>query len=185
VGWLQVPAFKDGDHIELQSKSGKLLTRCFPEVAEGLRRLPAARLVLDGELVIPVDGELSFDHLLMRLTQSAARARKLATEHPAVMFVFDMLADESGDLAGEPLRKRRAKVEQFAANYLDDNGTLRLSPATTDITADRKWLALAGGSLDGVVAKRLDLPYQPGTSRRTRTLRTARPGRWWHYGAKR
>jgi ATP-dependent DNA ligase len=134
-------AFKDGDHIELQSKSGKLLTRCFPEIVEALQRLPAKSLVLDGELVIPVDGELSFDHLLMRLTQSAARAKKLAAEHPAVMSAFDMLADESGPIAGQPLTIRRAKLEAFAANHLADNGTLRLSPATTDITVARKWLS--------------------------------------------
>jgi ATP-dependent DNA ligase len=68
-------------------------------------------------------------------------------------------------LPASPLSKRRAKLERFAEGHLDDNGTLRLSPATTDITVARKWLALAGGSLDGVIAKRLDLPYQPGTSR--------------------
>jgi ATP-dependent DNA ligase len=151
-------AFKDRDQIELQSKSGKLLTRSFPEIVEALRRLPPANLVLDGELVIPVDGELSFDHLLTRLTQSAARAKKLAAEHPALMFVFDILADDGGLLVGETLAKRRAKLERFAAEHLDDNGTLRLSPATKDITVALKWLALAGGSLDGVVAKRLDLP---------------------------
>jgi hypothetical protein len=60
---------------------------------------------------------------------------------------------------------RRPALESFAAQHLDDNGTLRLSPATTDITVARKWLAMAGGSLDSVVAKQLDLPYEPGTSR--------------------
>jgi ATP-dependent DNA ligase len=165
---------KDGDHIELQSKSGKLLTRCFPEIVEAIRRLPSANLVLDGELVTPVDGELSFDHLLTRLTQSAAKARKLAVEHPAVMFVLDMLADESGSLTAEPLSKRRPLLEAFAGKHLDDNGTLRLSPATTDITVARKWLSLAGGSLDGVVAKRLDLPYQSAESRGMQKIKRLR-----------
>jgi ATP-dependent DNA ligase len=112
--------------------------------------------------------------LLTRLTQSAARAKKLAAEHPAVMLVFDMLADDGGPPVGETLAKRRAKLEGFAAEHLDDNGTLRLSPATTDITVARKWLALAGGSLDGVVAKRLDLPYQPGTSRGMQKIKRLR-----------
>jgi ATP-dependent DNA ligase len=168
-------AFKDGDRIELQSKSGKPLTRCFPEVVEALRRLPpAGTLVLDGELVIPVDGELSFDHLLARLSTSTTSARKLAAEHPAVMFVFDLLAEDSGELASEPLSKRRPLLESLAAQHLDDNGTLRLSPATTDITVARKWLALAGGSLDGVVAKRLDLPYQSGESRGMQKIKKLR-----------
>jgi ATP-dependent DNA ligase len=88
--------------------------------------------------------------------------------------VFDMLADDGGALVGQILIRRRAKLEAFAEKHLGDNGTLRLSPATTDITVARQWLALAGGSLDGVVAKRLDLPYQPGTSRGMQKIKRIR-----------
>ena len=90
------------------------------------------------------------------------------------MFVFDLLADGTGDLAGEPLSKRRAKLERFAEDHLDDNGTLRISPATNDITVARKRLSLVGGSLDGVVAKRLHLPYQPGISRGMQKIKRLR-----------
>ena len=83
-----------------------------------------------------------------------------------MMFVFDILASEGDVLAGEPLSSRRARLERFAELYLGgDKGAIRLSPATTDIEVARMWLELAGTSLDGVVAKRLDLPYQPGTSK--------------------
>src|SRR5215470_17991615 len=173
-GWRYEPkwdgfrclAFKDGEKVELHSKSAKLLTAAFPEIADALRALKPATFVLDGELVIPVNGVLSFDHLLARFAQSKGGSRQQAAEHPAVMFVFDILADGPDVLASETLRTRRDRLERFGELYLDgDKGAIRLSPATTDIVVARKWLELAGTSLDGVVAKRLDLPYQPGTSK--------------------
>src|SRR5215471_3489016 len=87
-------AFKDGEKIELQSKSAKLLTSHFPEIADALRALEPAGFVLDGELVIPVKGELSFDHLLARFAHKGGGSRQHAAQYPAVMFVFDILADE-------------------------------------------------------------------------------------------
>jgi ATP-dependent DNA ligase len=167
-------AFKDGDKVELQSKSEKSLTRGFPEVVHALGRLKTQSVVLDGELVISVSGELSFDHLLGRLATTPAMAKKLASKHPAVFFVFDLLAKEGDVLTGEPLSKRREQLEAFAETFLDDNGTIRLSPATHDVEVARKWLSLAGGSLDGVVAKRLDLPYQSGESRAMQKIKRLR-----------
>src|SRR3954467_5549489 len=70
-------AFRDGDRVELQSKSGQPLARYFPEVGEAGRALKAARFVLDGEIVVPVDGLLSFDDLLQRIHPAASRIRKL------------------------------------------------------------------------------------------------------------
>jgi len=173
-GWRYEPkwdgfrclAFKDGEKVELHSKSAKLLTAAFPEIADALRALKPATFVLDGELVIPVNGVLSFDHLLVRFTRSGVGSRQQAAEHPAVLFVFDILTDDAETLASEPLSSRRARLERFAELYVaGDKGAIRLSPATTDIEVARMWLELAGTSLDGVVAKRLDLPYQPGTSK--------------------
>jgi ATP-dependent DNA ligase len=173
-GWQYEPkwdgfrclAFKDGQKVELHSKSAKLLTAHFPEIADALRALKSPTFLLDGELVIPVNGVLSFDHLLARFSRSGGGSRQHAAECPAVLFVFDILADGPDPLAGEPLSARRDRLERFADEYLDaDKGAIRLSPATTDIEVARKWLALAGTSLDGVVAKRLDLQYQPGASK--------------------
>src|SRR5215471_5022185 len=173
-GWQYEPkwdgfrclAFKDGEKVELHSKSAKMLTAAFPEIADALRGLKPLTFVLDGELVIPVNGVLSFDHLLARFSRSGGGSRQQAAEHPAVLFVFDILADEGEELAGKPLSTRRARLERFAELYLDgDKGAIRLSPATTDIDVACKWLELAGTSLDGVVAKRLDLPYQPGANK--------------------
>src|SRR5262252_4866596 len=148
-GWQYEPkwdgfrclAFKDGDRIELHSKSAKLLTAAFPDIADALRALKPATFVLDGELVIPVNGVLSFDHLLARFSRSGGGSRQQAAEHPAVLFVFDILADEGEELAGKPLSTRRARLERFAELYLDgDKGAIRLSPATTDIEVARKGL---------------------------------------------
>lgn len=87
-------AFRDGKKIELQSKSGKPLTRYFPELVAALAHLRAAQFVLDGEIVIPVDGDLSFDQLLMRIHPSATRVQKLSRETPCVFIIFDLLVNE-------------------------------------------------------------------------------------------
>src|ERR1700680_243166 len=89
-------AFRNGKRVELMSKSGKPLTRYFPELVRTLSALPAEQFVLDGEIVIPVDGTLSFDHLLMRIHPAASRVNKLSQETPSTYIVFDMLVDEDG-----------------------------------------------------------------------------------------
>ena len=156
-------AFREGKSVELQSKSGQSLTRYFPEVADTLRSVPARRFVLDGEIVVPVNGRLSFDDLLQRIHPAASRVQKLAREHPAQLVVFDLLMDGSGRiLAALPLRERRRRLEAFAAHELVGIEGLRLSPATTDIATARKWLAMTGGTFDGVMAKRVDLEYRSG-----------------------
>ena len=107
-------AFRRGRKIVLQSKSGKPLTRYFPEVAAELLKLKAAEFVLDGELVIAVGKHLSFNDLLMRIHPAASRVRKLAEETPAMYIVFDLLEDASGVLAQETLEVRRPRLEAFA-----------------------------------------------------------------------
>ena len=170
-GWQYEPkwdgfrclAFRDGNKIQLQSKSGQPLSRYFPDIVEALQRLAAKQFVLDGEIVIPVRGRLSFDDLLMRIHPAESRVRKLAAEHPATLVVFDLLASERGtSLLEKPLRERRQRLEKFAAKYLRDNDDVRLSPATAELRVAKKWFKAAGGNLDGIVAKRLDLPYRAG-----------------------
>ena len=170
-GWQYEPkwdgfrclAFRDGDRIELQSKNGQPLARYFPEVVAHLRALPARSFVLDGEIVIPLDGRLSFDDLLQRIHPAASRIERLSRERPAVLIVFDLLVDASGKaLVDRPLLERRRRLEAFAAKALAGRDDVRLSPATEDAAQARAWLDMAGGTLDGIVAKRLDLPYQSG-----------------------
>jgi ATP-dependent DNA ligase len=155
--------FRDGERVELQSKSGQPLARYFPEVVANVLALKPSRFILDGEIVIPAGKAFSFDDLLQRIHPAESRVRKLAKEFPATLIVFDLLADENGKLlTAETLAVRRGKLEAFAGGYFEDERAITLSPATTDAAAAKKWLAGVGLALDGVVAKRLDLPYQSG-----------------------
>jgi ATP-dependent DNA ligase len=182
-GWQYEPkwdgfrclAWRDGGAVELLGRSGKDLTRYFPEVAARLAALAAKRFILDGELVVPRGKTLSFDSLQMRLHPAESRIKKLARETPATFITFDMLADQSGtSLVAAPLSKRRDVLEAFHAAVGEQPG-LRLSPYTRDLATARRWLDLAGGALDGVVAKRIDGRYKPGERAmlKVKRLRTA------------
>ena len=155
-------SFRDGKRIDLISKSGKPLTRYFPELVSALAAVKPTKFVLDGEIVIPLDASLSFDHLLMRIHPAASRIEKLSHQIPCIFIVFDLLVDDEGkSLVKDPLEMRRARLDKFAAEYLRTNPTIRLSPVTLDLAVARKWFHV-GVALDGVIAKRRDLPYQSG-----------------------
>jgi ATP-dependent DNA ligase len=170
-------AFRDGAKINLQSKSSKPLTRYFPELAAALKALKADKFILDGEIVIPIDGAFSFDALLQRIHPAESRIRKLSAETPAKLIVFDLLVDAAGkNLTGLPLSERRKKLEAFAKKFIKKNATIALSPATTDQRTIKKWAKRAGNALDGVIAKRLDLPYESGNRdgmQKIKTLKSA------------
>jgi ATP-dependent DNA ligase len=170
-------AFRDGKHVELQSKSCQPLERYFPEVVEALFKLKASKFVLDGELVIPVSGGFSFDDLLQRIHPAASRVTKLSRETPAHFIVFDLLVDDTGKtLVDLPLSKRREELESFARKYLAKNQSIELSPKTKNINVAREWLSTSGLKLDGVIAKRLDLPYRSGERdgmQKVKRMRTA------------
>jgi ATP-dependent DNA ligase len=167
-------AFRDAARIDLQSKSGKSLTRYFPDLVAALRKLKPKKFVLDGEIVIPIDGNLSFDDLLQRIHPAASRVLKLSQETPCVFIVFDLLVNEKGrSLVKLPLRERRKALETFAKKYLDEDGTVRLSPITDDIALARKWFHMGVG-LDGIMAKRGDLPYQTGERAGMQKIKTQR-----------
>ena len=155
--------FRDGDTVELQSKSGQSLTRYFPELVEAVRGIKATAFVLDGEIVVPVDAAFSFDALLQRIHPAQSRVQKLAAETPALLIVFDLLAGaDDKPLIGRPLCERRPQLETFAHNWLRGAGRIRLSPATTKLPEAKSWLKRVGATLDGIVAKRRDLDYRSG-----------------------
>ncbi len=170
-------AFKDGDRVDVMSKAGKPLARYFPDVVELLRAIDAERFVLDGEIVIPFDGSLSFDELLLRIHPAKSRVEKLAREHPAALVAFDLLVDASGEsLVKLPLSERRARLEAFMDGHVATGARVWLSPATTSMATVKTWFRSVGGGLDGVVAKRLDLPYMSGDRsgmQKMKHLRTA------------
>lgn len=153
-------ARREGKAVDLMSKSGKPLARYFPDIVDLLARLEEQRFLIDGELVIPSGDALSFAALQLRLHPADSRVRKLAAATPAHFILFDLLELGGKSLVALPQGARRAALEQFAdANPAD---RLRLSPATTDRAVALRWLKRSGGALDGVIAKRLDLPYRFG-----------------------
>jgi ATP-dependent DNA ligase len=156
-------AFRDGETVALQSKAGEPLERYFPEMVEALLEVKAARFVLDGEIVIPSGKSLSFDDLLMRIHPAESRVRKLAAETPSMLIVFDLLVDDKGaSLVGMPLTDRRPRLEAFAARFLKNRPRIRLSPASDDPEDALRWYEKTRGALDGVIAKRRDVPYRSG-----------------------
>jgi len=170
-------AFRDGDKVDLMSKAGKPLARYFPELLDTLRAVKATRFVLDGEIVIPHDGSLSFDELLLRIHPAKSRIDKLSKESPGSLIVFDLLVDAKGtSLVKLPLGERRAALEKFVAANVTKDLSIMLSPATTTMATVTKWFRSVGGGLDGVIAKRLDLAYQTGTRdgmQKMKQMRTA------------
>jgi ATP-dependent DNA ligase len=170
-------AFRDGDKVDLMSKAGKPLARYFPELIDTLSRARARRFVIDGEIVIPHDGSLSFDELLLRIHPAKSRIDKLSKESPASLIVFDLLVDAKGtSLVKLPLAERRAALEKFVAANVTKDLSIMLSPATTTMATVTKWFRSVGGGLDGVIAKRLDLGYQTGTRdgmQKMKQMRTA------------
>ena len=169
-------AFRNGKTIELESKAGKPLTRYFPELASSLSSLRATQFVLDGEIVIPAGKALSFDHLLMRIHPSKSRVEKLSKETPSLFIVFDLLVNDAGkSLVKRSLEERRAEMDSFASKYLKGAKAIRLSPRTLEISKARSWFHM-GTAVDGVIAKRRDLPYQTGTRtgmQKIKRMRTA------------
>ena len=170
-------AHRTGGTVELMSKAGKPLSRYFPDLVASLLQVKAKRFVLDGEIVIPHEGSLSFDELLQRIHPAKSRVDKLAAEHPAAFIVFDLLVGATGKpLVNEPLAERRPALEKFVAANVKKGLPIHLSPATTKQATVTKWFASVGGGLDGVIAKRLDLPYKTGERtgmQKVKSIRTA------------
>ena len=152
-----------GKTVELRSKSGEDLGRYFPELIAAVLALKATTFLLDGEIVVPHGKTFSFDDLLQRIHPAASRVNKLSLETPALFVTFDLLQTITHNkLSTKPLSLRRPALAAFAKSQFKPSQTFRLSPATTDYALARKWLARSGGGFDGVIAKRLDLPYQAG-----------------------
>src|SRR5919204_3030677 len=146
----------DGGELALWSRNGRPLLRYFPELRAVGDLLPP-HSALDGEIVIERDGKLDFDAMQMRLHPAESRVRKLAGEIPATFVAFDLLLWNGERLHERPLEERRAELERRAGGF-------SLSPATPDREAAQHWLdTLQAAGFDGVVAKRLGVPYLPGS----------------------
>lgn len=145
--------FRDGHDVHLQSRNGKPMNRYFPEVVEAVRELPPQRAVLDGELIVVVDGVQEFDLLSQRIHPAESRVRMLAEKWPAAFVAFDLLAEGDEMLMELPYLERRERLEEALP------GQGQVTPMTLDREAAGAWLT---GRSEGVVAKLADCPYKPG-----------------------
>ncbi|GGT63304.1 ATP-dependent DNA ligase [Streptomyces purpureus] len=150
---------RDGAEIVIGSRTGKELTRYFPELAAALlERLPA-RCVVDGEIVIVHEGRLDFDRLTERIHPAASRVTLLSERTPASFIAFDLLALGDMALLDTPLAERRVLLTEALRGI---TAPVHLAPATTDLVVAAEWFEqYEGAGLDGVIAKPLDLPYRP------------------------
>ena len=150
---------RDGPEVVIGSRTGKPLTRYFPELVAALPpRLPE-RCVVDGEIVIEHDGRLDFDRLTERIHPADSRVRTLAERNPARFVAFDLLALGDASLLDTPLSERRTALESALR---DVDPPVHLAPATTDPEVAARWFEqYEGAGLDGVIAKPLDLRYRP------------------------
>jgi ATP-dependent DNA ligase len=163
-GWQYEPKWdgfrgvleNDGGELALWSRKERPLLRYFPELRP-LGDLMPPHSALDGEIVIARDGVLDFDSMQMRLHPAESRVRRLSAEIPAEFIAFDVLLWKGKAIHELPLAKRRKELEKVAKGF-------RLSPRTLDVEAAGEWLdTFEAAGLDGVIAKRLDEPYRPGS----------------------
>jgi len=160
-------AFRDGDEVYLQSRGGKPMNRYFPEVEEQIRAMAPDRVVIDGEMVVTVDGIQEFDLLSQRIHPAASRVEKLAQETPAVFHAFDLLAKGDESLLELAYDERRARLEAL------DLTPVVLTPTTADREDAKQWLT---GNSEGAIAKQGGAAYLPGERKgmvKIKRLRTA------------
>jgi ATP-dependent DNA ligase len=153
--------FRDGDDVEIGSRNERPMTRYFPEVVEAVLANFPPRAVIDGEIIV-ADVErntLDFEALQQRIHPAASRVKLLAGQTPASFIAFDLLALGDDDLTATPLIERRAALENALA---DARPPIHITPATRDLDEARRWFEeFEGAGLDGLIAKKLDLRYQP------------------------
>src|SRR4051794_13500460 len=162
-GWRYEPkwdgfrtiVFRDGHDVHLQSRNGKPMNRYFPEIVPDILALPQERIVLDGELIVVVDGIQEFDLLGQRIHPAKSRVEMLAKETPAAFVAFDVLAIGDEVLLEQTYLERRARLEGVVSD-----GPVQLTPCADDRDdAASAWLT---GNSEGVIAKKAGAPYTPG-----------------------
>ncbi|HEY3010760.1 MAG TPA: ATP-dependent DNA ligase [Micromonosporaceae bacterium] len=153
--------FRDGDEVEIGSRNERPMTRYFPEVVAAVLATFPRRAVIDGEIVVADTDRncLDFEALQQRIHPAVSRVTLLAEQTPASFIAFDLLALDDTDLTQEPLIERREALERALSSA---QPPIYLTPATRDPAIARRWFdQFEGAGLDGLIAKGLDLTYQP------------------------
>ena len=194
-GWLFEPkwdgfralVFKSGDELYIQSRDEKPLGRYFPELEVSLRAALPDRCILDGEVVIATGDRLDFEALLLRIHPAASRVKMLAEQSPSSFVAWDVLAIGDEDLREVPQLERRARLEALLAGI---QPPVYITPATRDRAVAHRWFnEFEGAGLDGVMAKPIGAPYQPGKRamlkiKHQRTAECVVAGFRWYKGGK-
>jgi ATP-dependent DNA ligase len=166
-GWAYEPkwdgfrciVFRDGDDVHLCSRNGQPLQRYFPEVLETLKAALPARCVVDGEIILPGERGLDFDALQARIHPAASRVQKLSKETPAGFVAFDLLALGDDDWRARRGDERRSEL----ARAVTSSPQVFVTPQTADVQVARGWFHdFEGAGCDGIIARRVELPYSPG-----------------------
>ena len=153
--------FRDRDEVEIGSRNERPMTRYFPEVVEAVKAHLPEHSVVDGEIVVPdPDGKrLEFEVLQQRIHPADSRVRLLAKQTPAHFIAFDLLALDDRNLTKEPFLTRRGLLVDALGKAAPP---VHVTPATTDRALALRWFEeFEGAGLDGIVAKPLDVTYQP------------------------
>lgn len=156
--------FKEPGGVVVQSRKGDDLSYCFPEIVAAALDQFRESAVLDGELVVAVDGRLDFDALTARI-----RPRKeaggpsiadLAHRLPARFIAFDLLATGEASLMDEPYDTRRQRLEELLHGV---RPPIHLTPMTRDAAVAARWFEeFESAGLDGIIAKPRQSAYAPG-----------------------
>ncbi|MGZ4546797.1 MAG: ATP-dependent DNA ligase [Blastococcus sp.] len=151
--------FRDGDEVELGSRNERPLTRYFPEVVAAVKANLPEKCVVDGEIVVPRGDRLHFEDLLQRIHPAASRVNLLAEQTPASFVAFDLLALGDESLLDVPFVERQARLRTALAGA---QPPVYVTAITKDADTARRWFeTFEGAGLDGVLAKKGDLPYGP------------------------
>lgn len=143
----------------IDSRNERPLLRYFPELRPALDQLPDGTVV-DGEIVVVIDGATDFDTLQQRIHPAESRITLLSAETPAELVAFDLLADRGEDLRKAPFVERRERLVALAASL---GPPWHLTPQTADEARAKKWFdEFESAGCDGIIAKKPDLAYQHG-----------------------
>src|ERR1700682_6536001 len=159
---LRVQIHKNADEVTIFSRNLESMTEMFPELVAAAAGLKVDSVILDGE-AIAYDAE---SEEYVPFQETTARRRKegieeMAARVPMRAFVFDVMFRDGSDLTPLPYERRFEIVQEL----LRKSDTLIPAPLTTTDSAEvltRELLDNISRGLEGIVAKRLDSPYQAG-----------------------
>ena len=161
VKWdgIRAIAYCSAGEVRLESRNLNDISDSYPEIARIDRALGSHRAVLDGELVaFDSEGRPSFGALQQRMhVGSREQARRLAGRIPVTYVIFDLLWLDGHSLMGLPYSERRAHLARLALQ-----GESWRTPEHVVGHGRELLQASREQRLEGILAKRLDSPYEPG-----------------------